>query len=187
MDEDCLLALVQTNRVNRTILERLPALHLPDAWLVSGSLFQTVWNVLTGRAPDYGIKDYDIFYFDADLSWEAEDAVIRRCAEAFGDISAEIEIRNQARVHLWYEQKFGAPYAPLSSSCDGVDRFLMTTAKLAIQPSGSQARVYTPRGTSDMEAMVVRPDRGPYFHPGVFAAKAARWKEKWPELTIISG
>ena len=48
-----------------------------------GCLVQTVWNVLTGRAVDYGINDYDVFYFDPDTSWEAEDAVIRKLHDAF--------------------------------------------------------------------------------------------------------
>jgi hypothetical protein len=52
MDEDRLIETVLRNRANRIILKRLPALGLADAWLVSGSVFQTVWNVLTGRAPD---------------------------------------------------------------------------------------------------------------------------------------
>ena len=59
------------------------ALALPDAWIVSGCLVQSAWNVLTGRAVDYGISDYDIFYFDPDTSWQAEDAVIRRCRIAW--------------------------------------------------------------------------------------------------------
>ena len=68
------------NPVNEIIAEELFRLGLPDAWLVSGCLVQTVWNVLTGRAVDYGINDYDVFYFDPDTSWEAEDAVIRKLA-----------------------------------------------------------------------------------------------------------
>ena len=51
------IAAVLSNPINRTILERLPALNLPDAWLVSGALFQTVWNGLTSRPPGYGIRD----------------------------------------------------------------------------------------------------------------------------------
>ena len=53
------------------------ALHLPD-WLVfSGAIYQPVLNHLTGRASDYGIKDYDLAYFDgAGLSYEAEDAIM---------------------------------------------------------------------------------------------------------------
>lgn len=185
MNEQRFIELALTNEVNREILARLPELALPDTWLVSGSLFQTVWNALTGRTPDYGIKDYDIFYFDPDLSWEGEDAVIKRCAEAFADLGAEIEVRNQARVHLWYPEKFNAPYPPLPCSTGGIDRFLMTSAKVAIQPADGAMCVYAPRGFDDIEAMIVRPDRGPHFHPGVYAAKAARWKERWPELTVI--
>lgn len=43
-----------------------------------------MWNVITGQPPEAGILDYDLVYFDAsDLSWEAEDAVIRRGDEIF--------------------------------------------------------------------------------------------------------
>ena len=104
-DETRFLDLVLTNPINAAILERLPDLALPDCWLVSGSLFQTAWNAQTGRDPTYGIKDYDLFYFDSsDANWEAEDAVIKQCAEVFADLGAEVQIRNQARVHLWYEK-----------------------------------------------------------------------------------
>src|SRR6266576_3520919 len=99
MDADRFISLALANPVNRAILERMPALGLADAWLVSGCLFQTVWNGLTARPLTYGIKDYDIFYFDPDLSELAEDCVIRRCADAFSGLPAEIEVRNQARVH----------------------------------------------------------------------------------------
>ena len=74
MDEPEFIERVLSNPVNREILHLLPDTGLPDAWLTSGALFQTVWNSLTGRVPTYVIKDYDIFYFDgADLSWDAED------------------------------------------------------------------------------------------------------------------
>ncbi|HEX7777528.1 MAG TPA: nucleotidyltransferase family protein, partial [Parvibaculum sp.] len=56
MDESRFIALALENPIHRAILDRLPLLALPDAWLVSGSLFQTVWNGLTGRAPGYGIR-----------------------------------------------------------------------------------------------------------------------------------
>ena len=80
IDHPRLVEAVLRNPMNRAILERLPALGLADAWLVSGAVFQTVWNVITGRPPEYGIKDYDIFYFDPDTSFAAEDVVIRRVA-----------------------------------------------------------------------------------------------------------
>ena len=104
------------------MLARAEGLGLTDWYLAAGCLFQTVWNVLEGHDPERGIGDYDLIYHDGtDLSWEAEDVVIRRCAAAFADLGAEVEVRNQARVHLWYEDHFGVPYAPLTSSAAAVD------------------------------------------------------------------
>jgi hypothetical protein len=64
-------------------------LGLPD-WLVfSRAVYQPVLNYLTGRPLDYGIKDYDLAYFDAsDVSCEAEDAVIGRVTTALDGNSA---------------------------------------------------------------------------------------------------
>ncbi len=55
---------VLSNEHNRTILARAPELGAPDWWLTAGAGFQTVWNRLDDRAPDEGINNYDLFYFD---------------------------------------------------------------------------------------------------------------------------
>jgi len=89
MTKDEFLAAAFRNPVNEAIAEELWRLALPDAWIVSGCLVQTVWNVLTARAVDYGIDDYDIFYFDADTSWQAEDAVIRQVQRRLAKFGVE--------------------------------------------------------------------------------------------------
>lgn len=122
-DADFLAAVAQ-NPINVAILERAEGLGVPDWWLTAGALFQTVWNVLDGRAPNAGIRDYDVFYFDAsDLSFDAEDAVIRRAAVLFADLDATVELRNEARVHLWYEQRFGVPGVRFRSTTEAIDHF----------------------------------------------------------------
>jgi hypothetical protein len=185
MTEAEFVAGVRINPVNRTILERLPELALSDCWLVSGALFQTAWNVKTGRAPTHGISDYDIFYFDADTSWDAEDKAIARARELFRDLDAEIQLRNQARVHLWYEAKFGRPYPPLSCACDGIDRFLMPAAQVGMRRREGRYETYAPRGFDDIANMIVRPNRTPNFSADRYFEKTARWKTCWPELTIL--
>src|SRR3954452_13051237 len=105
MTADEFRKLVLRNPVNDALLDELMRLELPDAWIVAGCLVQTIWNLQTGRPICYGIDDYDVFYFDADLSWEAEDRVIGRFSETSARLGIRIEIRNQARVHLWYGQK----------------------------------------------------------------------------------
>jgi hypothetical protein len=179
------LAAVLTNPVNATILARLPQLGVEDAWLVSGALFQTAWNSITGRAATYGIRDYDVFYFDANASWEAEDTVIKRAKTVFADVDAAIEIRNQARVHLWYEEKFGTPYPPLQRTTDGIDRFLMHAAQVGMRARGQAYDVYAPHGFDDIARMIVRPNRAQNFQSERYREKAERWKSLWPEITIL--
>lgn len=183
MTPDAFLKHIQRNPNNTALLERLPELGLDDVWLVSGSLFQTLWNVLTDRPPEHGIKDYDVFYFDPDTSWDAEDRAIKRAEALFADLDAHVELRNQARVHLWYPDKFGAPYPPLHSSCEGVDRFLAVASMVAVQPAPTGPRLYAP-GLDDAAAMRLRPNRTANFDAGAYTAKCARWQACWPELTV---
>jgi hypothetical protein len=185
MNQDEFVAAVLANPFNCSILERLPRLALPDAWLVSGALFQTVWNVRTGRAPTHGIRDYDIFYFDPDTSYEAEDRAIAKARALFADLSAEIEVRNQARVHLWYEAKFAMPYPPLTRATDGIDRFLMPCAQVGLRTASGGWESYAPRGFDDIAEMIVRPNPTPNFNAERYREKADRWQGLWPELRIV--
>jgi hypothetical protein len=94
--------LMQVMRISRS-------LSLADRLIFSGAIDQPVLNHLTGRPSDYAVKDYDLAYFDrSDISYEAEDAVIRRVRGAFEEpLRSTVEVRNQARAHLWFEGKFG--------------------------------------------------------------------------------
>jgi hypothetical protein len=173
------------NPYNRSILERLPALALPDAWLVAGCLFQSVWNQRSGRPPETGIKDYDLFYFDpADLSEAGEQAVQRRAAALFADLPIEIEACNQARVHLWYPGWFGQPYAALASSREGIGRFLVACTCVGLS-LGTDAlpELHAPNGLEDLYAGRLRPNPA-CDHRALFEAKAASYQSRWPWLCI---
>ena len=174
------------NPHNRAILDGLPALDLSDAWLVAGCLFQTVWNLRCDRAPDAGIRDYDVFYFDAsDLSAAAEQAVQARVQRHFASLPVTIEARNQARVHTWYADWFGAAYAPSLCSQDGIDRFLVDCTCVGLQPSDSGPLLYAPSGLQDLDEGVLRPNPR-LHHPKLFARKAADYKARWHWLTVLS-
>jgi uncharacterized protein len=108
---------LRRNRTLTEVLDRAATLDLPGWYLVAGCLCQTVWNVVSGQPPEAGILDYDLAYFDAaDLSWNAEDAVIRTGHQLFARLPGPVQIRNQARVHLWYEEKFGTACPPRPGS-----------------------------------------------------------------------
>jgi hypothetical protein len=187
MTRDEFLAAALRNPANATIADELRRLALRDAWLVAGCLSQTVWNVKTHRAVDHGISDYDIFYFDPDISWEAEDRIIKRVRDALGHLGVTVEVRNQARVHLWYPEKHGLPYPPLTRSTDGIDRFLTKNTQIGIRRTPEGYDVYAPSGFDDVANMIVRPNPGPNFSAGNYEKKAARWKALWPEITVLPG
>ncbi len=185
--EDRFRALVVTNPVIETLVERLPALAVPDCWITAGALMQTVWNAIEGRDPTDGIKDYDVFYFDPDFSWEAEDRVIKQAADAFADLDAEVELRNQARVHLWFDRKNGTSgYPRLTSARHGIDVFLETPSMFGIHPLGGGAfDIYAPLGFDDLFGFVHRPNPRAIGPEARYVAKAARRKALYPRLTVV--
>jgi uncharacterized protein len=173
------------NRVNQAILHRLPALGLPDAWLVAGCLFQTIWNLRSGLGPEHGIKDYDVFYFDAtDLSAEAEAGVQARVQACCADLGVEIEVKNQSRVHTWYADYFGYPYPALTSSRDGLQRFLVACTCVGLQPAGTDGPLlFAPNGLDDLYAGILRPN--PLCErPPLFEQKSLSYQARWPWLRI---
>jgi hypothetical protein len=186
MDADDFLAAALRNPVNEIIADELFRLALPDAWIVSGCLVQTAWNVQTRRAVDYGIADYDVFYFDPETSWQAEDAVIRQLQGQLTRLGVKIELRNQARVHLWYPEKHGLPYPALQSSTQGIERFLTKNTQVGIRCTQGGHDVYAPNGFDDIADTIVRPNPGPNFSAANYQAKAARWKSLWPEITVLA-
>jgi len=167
------------------VLSAARHLNLPD-WLVfSGAVYQPVLNHLTRRPVDYGIKDYDLGYFDAsDLSYDAEDAVIRRVEAAFDEPQLSmVEVRNQARVHLWFEAKFGEAYGPLSSTAEALERFASATFAVGVRlESDDRLYIEAPFGLSDLFALRLRPN--PRRKTVGFARTAADVRRRWPEVVV---
>ena len=183
---DALHRVLAENTVLVDVLQRAAQLDLPGWYVTAGCVFQTVWNVMTGRALTSGIRDYDLFYFDdGDLSWEAEDLQIQRGRDAFAGIETPVEIRNEARVHLWYEQRFGVPCAPYASTEAAIDSFPSTSCCIGVRvESDGRWRIYAPHGLSDAFNLIVRPN--PVLAPRrVYEEKTARWRAQWPELTVL--
>ena len=181
---DDLIAQAMQDPVNAALATRLPGLGLEQGFLTAGCLFQAVWNRSAGRPPGWGVKDYDVFYFDdSDLSWEAEDAVIRRVHEAVADLGATVEVKNQARVHLWYEQRFKMHYPRLHSARDGIDRYLIACTRVGIDLADGS--LYAPDGLDDLAAGILRVN--PLMPmPEMFAAKAHDYQSRWPSLRIVT-
>lgn len=167
------------------VLRTVRDLDLPDWLLMSGAIYQRVLNDVTGREPDYGIKDYDVAYHDArDISYEAEDEVIRRVAAAFpSGLAEKVEVRNQARVHLWFEGRFGEPYDPLPDSAAAIERFVSPLFAVAVKlDAEDRLSIVAPFGLDDLFALRLRPN--PNRPTKAFARTAAAIAARWPEVKI---
>jgi hypothetical protein len=179
------LEIVLRNPKIGAILDRAEDLHLLDWWLTGGAVFQTVWNVLDGRPAQTGILDYDLFYFD-DMDRTAESGSEANVAAAalFADLQITVEVRNEARVHLWYEAEFGVPGRQFVSSCDAIDHFAAITCCYGVTRNADQGLVvYAPHGFDDLLQRRIRAN--PVLVPReVYESKASRWSTEWPSLTV---
>ena len=179
------------NRFVAEILERMHGSDLPQWYLSGGCLFQTVWNTEHGFEPSAGILDYDLFYFDgSDLSTHSEQMVGEELARTFAHLPVDIEVRNQARVHLWYEEEFRAPCRAFERCEDGIDGFLATCCCFGIRHTdNTRLDVYAPHGFDDLFSLVVRPNPVRTIESGalsdVYEAKVQRWSHTWPRLKIV--
>ena len=182
LSTETLIDIAMSNPVNEHIASRLPSLGLSQCMLTAGCLFQAVWNHQSGLPAASGVKDYDIFYFDADLSWEAENEVILETRQLFNDLDVKIDIKNQARVHLWYGERFGRAYPRLESARDGVDRYLVAGTCIGFDPETGE--VYAPYGLDDVGQGLLRPNPQ-NLQPDLFAYKARSYQERWPWLKVL--
>jgi hypothetical protein len=175
-------AILRRSQPLMQVMRTMRDLDLPDWMIFSGAVYQRVLNHLGGRDLDYGIKDYDVGYFDAsDISYDAEDVVIRRVAEAFQPpLRDKVEVRNQARVHLWFEKKFGEPYSPLTASAEALSRFVSPMFAVGVRlEADDRMSIVAPFGLDDLFERVLRPNplRRERSFPGIAAPAQARWPE----------
>ncbi|MBN9334050.1 nucleotidyltransferase family protein [Devosia sp.] len=164
------------------LLHGLEELALPDALVASGVVYNTVWNALTGRPSHYGINDADIAYFDpSDRSYLAEDRIIQHVQARFAGSAIPVEVRNQARVHLWFPDKFGLAYPELTCSVDMLLYFATKTHAVAARLDRGEIAIFAPFGIDDLFSFRLTPNPA-LPNRATHEAKAVRAMQLWPEL-----
>jgi hypothetical protein len=178
--------IIRAEPVLMRVLETLRDIELPDHLLVAGALYNAVWNHLTGRPALAGVKDLDIAYFDAtDLSWEAEDAVIKRLDGLFAGLPVPAEARNQARVHLWFPEKFGTPFPPLSSAGETLTRYASKTHSVGARlDADDQLTILAPFGLDDLFSFRMVPNHA-LDNRKTHETKSARARSIWPQVVVV--
>lgn len=185
MSEARLVEILRADAGLMHVLTTVRGLDLQDWRIFSGAVYQSVWNHLTGRPAGYGVRDYDLGYFDPDTSWDAEDVIIKRVAAAFDEpFRSMVEARNQARVPLWFPAHFGEPYDPISSTDEALERFVAPAFAIGVRLEADDAiSVCAPLGLDDLFSLTLRPN------PNRGVARdwpriVERVKARWPEVQV---
>jgi len=180
-----LTKVLQQSQALYGMIEQAAGLGLKEYYIGAGCIAQTVWNYQSGFAPTHGISDIDFAYFDhSDLSFEAENATIERITRMIGSCEIPLDIKNQARVHLWYRDHFGYEIAPYESLECAINTWPTTATSVGVRLEGGVLQVYAPFGLEDLFGMIVRANKAQITEE-IYLGKAQKWREKWPGLTVI--
>jgi hypothetical protein len=176
---------LKQNVVAQAVLAIGAELALPNWYLGAGGIAQTVWNLQHGFEPAAGIKDYDLVYFDpADLGVEAERQVEEEVAGRLSGRGAVVDVKNQTRVHLWYEQRFGPHVEPFTSTEEAIATWPTTASSVGVRRDSGGFVAWAPFGLTDLLGMVVRPNKARVTRD-IYEEKASRWAARWPRLQIV--
>ena len=110
--------------------------------------------------------------------------MIERAASAFAT-DPPVEIRNQARVHLWFERRFGFHIPPLRNSRDAIAHYASTTHRVGLRLRADDGfDLAAPYGLNAIFGMRLEPN--PIrANRATHEAKAERQRATWPELTVV--
>jgi len=181
-----LIRIMQQSELLMKVFDRVKLLGLKSYYIGAGCIAQTAWNHLTGRSLNYGIADIDIVYYeDQDLSSEAEEIIVNSGTRLFADIPIALDIKNQARVHLWYEKKFGIPLQPYRSLEEAIQSWPTTATSLGVrQEFNGEWVIYAPYGLTDLLSMKLRANKK-LITEEIYRNKVNKWLVNWPELQVI--
>ncbi len=166
------------------IIEESESLNLPYYYIGAGCIAQTVWNYQNGNPPLMGINDIDFVYFDRDLSLESENTMIQIIQRKFSGCPLKIDIKNQARVHIWYKDHFGYGISPYDSIESGINTWPTTATAIGVRLINTKLLVYAPYGLNDLFSQIVRPNKSQITQES-YEKKALKWIKSWPSLSII--
>ena len=158
--------------------------NFKNYYVGAGSINQTVFNYYHGFDLNYGIRDFDIVYFDVDKTYEKEDSIIKDLTKRLECIDVCFDIKNQSRVHMWYNEKYGIDRKPYNSVEDAIASWGATITCVGVRLENGKLKVCCPYGLNDIFSMIVRPVKRE-FKKEFYEERAKRWKDKWEKLTIL--
>jgi hypothetical protein len=177
--------ILMSNEVLNNVFIRAQKLDLQNYYIGAGCIAQTVWNNHMKCDPLHGILDIDFVYYDSsDVSFEAENSTIEYIKNGIGPCPVKLDIKNQARVHVWYKEHFGYDIKPYTSVEEAINTWPTTATSIGVRFENGTMKLYAPFGLNDLFGMIVRANKAKITEE-IYMQKVNKWKAKWPDLAII--
>lgn len=179
-----LIDVVESNEQLMKVFDALESIGLENYFVGAGVIAQSVWNNISGYELDRGISDIDIVYFDEkSMSESHEQDIKQRIEEYLGEFSLWLDIKNEARVHTWYKEKFGYEIKPYTSLEDAINTWPTTATSLGLRrESNGEWSIYAPFGIEDVFDMRIRANAR-QITKEIYMKKVNKWTKRWPKLT----
>nr|WP_294486925.1 nucleotidyltransferase family protein [uncultured Anaerosporobacter sp.] len=161
-------------------IKKASQLGIDNYYIGAGCITQTVWNYLSDYPLDYGIKDIDFVYYDnIHMDFPSENKIITQAKQLYSDLKIEIDVINQAQVHLWYKEHFGYSIEPYPSLEAAINTWPTTATAIGIRmESNNELKVYAPFGLNDLFGKIVRANKA-QITKDIFETKVSKWLSKW--------
>lgn len=111
--------------------------------------------------------------------------VMKKKIKLLKNIEKEFDIKNEARVHLWYKNKFGIERPPYTSVEQAIGTWGSTVTCVGVRLENDNLVVCVTYGLNDIFNQILRPIKDGNFTEESYNMKVIKWKSKWPSLTVI--
>lgn len=182
------VSILEKNQELMDVLHFIEQLSLPNYYIAAGAVFQTIWNYQDHKDLNYGIKDIDVIYYDSsNLSVEHDLDYYQKIQDYVKEkgYSYQVDVSNEARMHLWKEKKDGEKVLPYKNSEDAICRWIATVHAIGITLENKKLQVYAPYGLSDLLSRTIRPIRHEGNSKMLYEKKAKGWQNRFSHVTIV--
>lgn len=178
--------IIMSSKIINTAIERARLSDMDNYYIGAGCIAQTVWNYLFNNPLEYGIKDIDFVYFDdKNLDCQSENKIISKIKDLYSNLKIQVDVKNEARVHLWYKSHFGYTIEPYTSLESALNTWPTTATSIGVRKDkNNELKVYAPFGLNDLFGKIVRANKA-QITKQIYEDKVSSWLKKWPDLKVI--
>lgn len=182
------LEILEKNKELMEMLDYISTLNLPNFYIAAGSVFQTIWNFYDNNDLNSKIKDIDVIYYNnEDLSVEKDLEyynIINDYVKSKG-FNYEVDVSNEARMHLWKSERENKKIEPYKNSEDAISKWIVTVHAIGITKENNKIKVYAPYGLSDIFSKTIRPIRHKDNSKELYDKKTSSFIKRFHNLTVI--